>query len=323
MDLSPEMASAMHAFAAKVGEDTPVAVLGSGSRGDLGGALLPGTQVLRAPSGTVEHRRDELTVSVAAGTALFELESVLQEGAQTTGLATEGSTAGGTVGSAVATATGGLHGLRFGHMRDAVLGIAAVNASGSVVRAGGSTVKNVSGFDLCRLFTGSLGTLALIGALTLRTRPLPRATRWVRCDADPFEVAAMGGCVTSVLWDGSTTWLHLAGHQSDISTSLRSIESRCRPAGEGIGVVEGPPALPTNRWSVDPASLPAWSTTPPTEGPWVAEVGVGTVHVGEPHRRGTVPERLATLNRAIKDRFDPGHRFAPGRSPLGFRGATT
>lgn len=311
------MAAAMSGFAREVGTEGPVAVVGSGSRSHLGGELTAGTRVLAAPGGLIEHRRDELTVVVSAGTTLEDLEAVLRSADQTCSLLLPSSSPGTTVGSAVATARGGLHALSTGHMRDSVLGLDGVDAAGRLIRAGGDTVKNVSGFDLCRLLTGSLGTLVLIGAVTLRTRPLPRASQWVRWEADPFAPLDFPGRITSALWDRSALWLHLSGHDDDIDEALEHMASqRHRGAGAAPEPVDGPPALPAHQWSVDPARLHDWAQEPPTPGHWVAEMGVGTVHASEPQPHREAPGRVIELHRAIKERFDPGGRLAPGRSPL-------
>src|SRR5207237_3236629 len=84
---------------------------------------------------------------------------------------------GATVGGVLAVGRSGLRRLRFGPVRDTLLEARYVSAEGRLVKAGGPTVKNVSGFDLCRLLVGSLGTLGLLGAVVLRCRPRPAASR--------------------------------------------------------------------------------------------------------------------------------------------------
>ncbi|MEV6924798.1 FAD-linked oxidase C-terminal domain-containing protein [Dactylosporangium sp. NPDC051485] len=81
-----------------------------------------------------------------------------------------------TLGGNVATNAGGLHGLKYGNTGGYVLGVQAVLADGEVIRAGGRLLKDVAGYDLVRLLTGSEGTLAVLTELTLALRPAPAAS---------------------------------------------------------------------------------------------------------------------------------------------------
>ncbi|GAA2014306.1 glycolate oxidase subunit GlcD [Catenulispora yoronensis] len=82
-----------------------------------------------------------------------------------------------TLGGNVATNAGGLHGLKYGNTGGYVLGVEAVLADGEVIRAGGRLLKDVAGYDLVRLLTGSEGTLAVLTELTLALRPAPATSR--------------------------------------------------------------------------------------------------------------------------------------------------
>jgi glycolate oxidase len=81
-----------------------------------------------------------------------------------------------TVGGNVATNAGGLHGLKYGNTGSYVLGVQAVLGDGEIIRAGGRLVKDVAGYDLVRLLTGSEGTLAVLTELTLALRPAPQTS---------------------------------------------------------------------------------------------------------------------------------------------------
>ena len=81
-----------------------------------------------------------------------------------------------TLGGNVATNAGGLHGLKYGNTGGYVLGVQAVLADGEVIRAGGRLLKDVAGYDLVRLLTGSEGTLAVLTEMTLALRPAPAAS---------------------------------------------------------------------------------------------------------------------------------------------------
>jgi glycolate oxidase FAD binding subunit len=82
-----------------------------------------------------------------------------------------------TVGGVIATNDSGALRVRYGSVRDLLLGVTVVLANGTIARSGGRVVKNVAGYDLPKLFTGSFGTLGVLTEVTLRTYPLPHATR--------------------------------------------------------------------------------------------------------------------------------------------------
>ena len=164
-------------------------------------------------------------------------------------------------------------------------------------------MKNVSGFDLCRLFVGSLGTLAFVGDVILRTRPRSGASQWF-CSADgrdPFELFAGLYRPTSVLWDGVATWVLLEGHPLDV---------REQADAQDLVETDGPPPLPPHRHSLPPADLRHLS------GEFVAEIGVGLVHRPEPAAPRTASSPTALLHHRLKERFDPTGRLNPGRDPL-------
>ncbi|WP_257457011.1 FAD-binding oxidoreductase [Archangium lipolyticum] len=123
-----------------------------------------------------------------------------------------------TIGGNVATNAGGLCCVKYGVTGDAVLGLEAVLADGSVVRTGGRTVKNVAGYDLTRLFVGSEGTLGVVTEATLRLRPRPPpATTLVA--SFPTLVGA-GAAVTEIMASTRPSVLELMDR-----TTVRAVES--------------------------------------------------------------------------------------------------
>ena len=136
---------------------------------------------------------------------------------------------GATVGGVLAVGHSGLRRLGWGPVRDAVLEVRYVSAEGRLVKGGGPTVKNVSGYDLPRLFVGSLGTLGIIGEVVLRTRPVPAFERWyVHGGADPFELARLLYRVNSVLWDGEDDVGASSGDTPRTSRSRRVAQACAR-----------------------------------------------------------------------------------------------
>ncbi|TPW10209.1 MAG: putative oxidase [Acidimicrobiaceae bacterium] len=170
------------AFADEVGSVGPVTIVGRGTRG---GAVRD-VRCVTAPTGIEWIQADEMTVGCGAGTPIDELDAALREVGQRSVLP-----AGGTVGGALAMGRSGVRRLGDGPMRDILLQTRYVGADGSVVKAGGPTVKNVSGFDVCRLLVGSQGTLGFLGDVIVRTRPIALSSRWFVGDRrDPFAVLA-------------------------------------------------------------------------------------------------------------------------------------
>ena len=146
----------------------------------------------------------------------------------------------GTVGGALAVGRSDIRRFGYGPVRDVLLQARYVSARGEVVKAGGPTVKNVSGFDLCRLLVGSRGTLGFIGDVILRTRPR-RRTAMVHDDRRPVGVRRALYRPASVLWNGSATWALLEGHPHDVAAQAATaslMASDPRAAADGWPMVD-------------------------------------------------------------------------------------
>ncbi len=276
--------------------------VGGRTQWDVGVGVDPAVvaREVTPPEGIVALEAADMTVRARAGTTVAELDDALAAVGQTVAMP---PWAGATVGGVLAVGHSGLRQLGWGPVRDVLLEARVVSAEGRVVKAGGPTVKNVSGYDLCRLLVGSLGTLGLIGEVMLRTRPLPATERWLAGHADPFALVAQLHRPASVLWDGTTTWVLLDGHPSDVDAEA---------ALTGLADVAGPPDLPPHRWSLRPSEL----TMLAAPGRFVAQVGVGVVHADLPAPPRPVDPHVADLHRRVKAAFDPTRRLNPGRDPL-------
>lgn len=284
----------LEALAAEVGPPSsgPVTVQGLGTR--EGG--VPGVRCVVAPSGVGWFQPDEMTVSCGAATPVDDLQAVLAAHGQYVNLP-----GGGTVGGALAMGRSGLLRLGRGPIRDVLLQARYVSAAGEVVTAGGPTVKNVTGFDLCRLLVGSRGTLGVLGEVILRTRPLPAATMWFTGPVDPFTLARSLYRPAAVLWDGSTTWVCLEGHPDDIAAEA---------AAHALAPTDGPPGLPVGaRWSIAPSAVRTLAGT----GRFVAEVGVGIVHHEREAPSRPVDPVVRHLHERLRAELDPTGRLSPGR----------
>ena len=134
------------------------------------------TLSLRDDSGVVSYVPGDLTLTTRAGTTLAEIERITGEHDQWLPLDPFGSDEG-TIGATMATASAGPLATSFGLPRDLLLGLEFVNGRGEIVRAGGKVMKNVAGFDLSRLLTGSWGTLGVITEVTVRLYARPTVDR--------------------------------------------------------------------------------------------------------------------------------------------------
>nr|WP_225311892.1 FAD-binding oxidoreductase [Microbispora cellulosiformans] len=161
----------------------------------------------------LEHTPGDLVVRVQAGVTAEALASALA--AEHQELALDVPVPGTTVGGLLATGIAGPRGFRHGTARDLLIGITVVLADGTIARSGGKVVKNVAGYDLGKLFTGSYGTLGIIADATFRLRPLPAARAWV--------TASVGRPVTETVqpyvYEGKT----LDTTSTDVAAALRAM----------------------------------------------------------------------------------------------------
>lgn len=283
-------------FADEVSSDGPVTIAGLSTRG----GAVPSVRVVRAPGGIELIQPEEMTVSCGAGTPVHELAEALAAHGQMVAMPPTG-----TVGGALAVGHSGIKRLGRGPIRDTLLQTRYVSSAGRIVKAGGPTVKNVSGFDVCRLLVGSRGTLGFLGDVILRTWPLPAVSRWHGGPADPFDLLQRLYRPASILWDGTTTWVCLEGDAPDVDAQA----AVCR-----LPEVAGPPELPTaGRWSVRPSALRQFAADAmDADRRFVAEVGVGIVHHSAPPPERTLQPAVADLHRRIKHEFDADDRLNPG-----------
>jgi len=156
---------------------------GNGSKLDWGGRVGNSDQSLLALSThrinrLIEHAVGDLTVTVEAGMKFAELQSILGAAGQFWAI-DPAYPDRATIGGILATGDTGSLRQRYNSVRDMVLGLSFVRADGQIAKAGGRVVKNVAGYDLMKLLTGSYGTLGIVTQVTLRVYPLPPASETV------------------------------------------------------------------------------------------------------------------------------------------------
>ena len=221
------------AVAAAHAEGVPLALEGRGTKAAMLRPVQAGrTLSLRNLSGITFYKPEEMVISARAGTPLDEIEAALAERRQQIMAeppdlrAVMGSTAEavGTIGGTVACNLSGPRRVVGFAMRDLVLGVRFVNGTGEVLRSGGRVHKNVTGLDLCKLLSGSHGTLGVITEVTLKVGPAGERTATLALPVadEAAAVAALSAGLTSPYGVTGAAML---------------------PAGASAGGVSGPVAL--------------------------------------------------------------------------------
>lgn len=332
-----DLIAAEREVARVVGAAARVDPRGTGTHRAVGGVPPVDATVVRAPAGIVTYDAADLTVAVGAGTTVVDLAAVLAEAGQECALDPRDPSA--TVGGTLAAGLSGPRRARVGPLRDQLLEVRFAMADGRLVRAGGPTVKNVTGYDLPRLLVGSLGTIGVLTRVILRCRPQPAQVWWGASTDDPGEVRARCHRPATVAWDGTSTRVCLEGHPADV-------DAEARAAGlEASTPVEWPVGEHRGRASVAPDRISELGRALEGVGGvrWVAEVGVGTVHVatdaegalgaarehalhlggwllreaGAPGLDGFgIDLPNGALQARVRAEFDPTGKLAPGRMPI-------
>jgi glycolate oxidase FAD binding subunit len=202
-------AEAAAMVAAALADKQTLSIEGGGSKRHLGRMISPsGVLKLDALSGIISYEPDELVMTVRAGTPLREVEAALAEKNQC--LAFEPSSwsfdanAAPTIGGTIAAGVAGSRRVVLGGARDHIIGFRAVNGEGTIFKAGGKVVKNVTGYDLPKLAAGSFGTLFAMTEVTLRTYPRTRMpTSLVVRDLDIESACALLRRVAGSSWEAT------------------------------------------------------------------------------------------------------------------------
>ena len=153
--------------------------------------VRPGYGVdLRGLNAVIDYPARDMTITVQAGITLAHLQRLLAEENQR--LPVDVPLADrATLGGALAVNVSGPRRYGSGTLRDYVIGISTINDEGHETKAGGRVVKNVAGYDLCKLHIGALGTLGIISQVTLKLRPLPEARALVTLGCDDEALAGL------------------------------------------------------------------------------------------------------------------------------------
>jgi glycolate oxidase FAD binding subunit len=219
-----------------------VSVAGAGSKSALSRGATISTQNLR---GVLQYEPSEYTFTAMAGTPLADIQTMLGEHGQFLPFDPPLVEAGGTLGGTVAAGLSGPGRMRFGGVRDFLLGVKLVTGEGRVVFGGGKVVKNAAGFDIPKLMVGSLGRFGVLVELTFKVFPRPESyvtLRIPRSDlASSREAMARiaGSAQEPACLDfepPNILWLRLGGMSS---ASAKRIDCARSLVGGDIEVLEG------------------------------------------------------------------------------------
>jgi glycolate oxidase FAD binding subunit len=289
----------------------------------------------------VDWQPGDLTLVVEAGAPVGDVEAMLAERNQSMVLAEHA--AGSTIGGMIASGVSGYRRLRYGPSRDRMLEAVVASGDGRVFTSGGRVVKNVTGYDIPRLVTGSLGSLGVIGRVCLKLWPVPESAATIAVDVADFtrlyrplalleteagpaaylagtaeEVAGQAEAVGATVRPGlawpepltSSSQIELRVPAPLVSAAVAEVRaggSEAFRAQHGVGIVT--------------AGFPDWSAERLTALRSWAETNAGSaVVVAAPtagiDRWGT-PPASADLQRRVKQAFDPRRIMVPGRLPGG------
>ena len=265
----------------------------------------------------LEHAAGDLVVRAQAGVRLADLQQRLAPAGQW--LALDPPEPRATLGGVVAANASGPRRLRYGTVRDLIIGITVVLADGTVARAGGKVVKNVAGYDLAKLFCGSLGTLGMVAEAIFRLHPLPAATAVVTVQADSptqagqavqrllrstLEPSAVELGVGEWGWPGRLTVV-FEGIQPGVEAQAAAAVELLGQVGEAVVAGPGQTEAALNQLGALPfekAEFALKATFPPAElagvlgdlvggrlslgGPVSAHAATGVLWVASDHREG-------------------------------------
>ncbi|HYX29493.1 MAG TPA: FAD-linked oxidase C-terminal domain-containing protein [Pyrinomonadaceae bacterium] len=169
---------------------------GSSSLLEVGNWLARADVILRTRrmNKSITHEPADLVATAQAGITLREFQNQLCEQGQWLPIDPPDD-GNATLGGVIATGLSGPHELGYGPLRSFVIGMRVVLSDGTPIKCGGNVVKNVAGYDLCKLFTGSFGTLGVITEVIFKLRPLPAETRTIVASGPHAVLMSMGRAI--------------------------------------------------------------------------------------------------------------------------------
>jgi len=207
-----------------------LAIRGSGSKSFCSPTAAGNVLDARELSGIVEYEPNELVIVVRCGTRIAEVEKTMADAGQMLAFEPPHFGDGATLGGMVATGLSGPRRPYAGALRDFVLGCKVLDGKGDHLSFGGKVMKNVAGFDVSRLLTGSFGTLGVITEVAFKCLPLPKArqTRVFELDAQTAiermnRWYAEANPITATTWVGGKLFVRLAGAEPAVKSAASNL----------------------------------------------------------------------------------------------------
>jgi glycolate oxidase FAD binding subunit len=218
---------------AAIANEQPLEIVGHGSKRSIGHAMTTNAVLdISALNAVISYEPNELIVTLQAGAPLSDVLSLIDAKNQQFAFepintaALLGTPALGTIGGMIAAGLAGPRRIRAGGARDHLLGAHAVSGFGDSFKTGGKVVKNVTGYDLCKLLAGSWGTLSVMTDVTLKVMPKPEAERTLLLRG--LDDAVANKAMTAAL-----------GSPYDVSAAAHLPKSAFRAKTDGLGAVAG------------------------------------------------------------------------------------
>lgn len=268
-DASRVMKAAAH-------EGVSVGFAGSGTGLELGGiGRFDLGMVSSGLSEIIDYQPEDLTVVVGSGVDVRSLENQLRAGRQTTLLPS--GVPGRTVGGVIAEGASSYSRLKYGPTRDRVLEVTIATGYGEQVRGGGRVVKNVTGYDLPRLVTGSMGSLGFIGTVCLKLWPMPAISLVVRVDDAAMALASLFRPV-SVLETDQGDFVTLEGSEGDVRAQVVAVGGEVDEGGSPPPI--DLPIAASIRIAPRSIALGIGALRDAQADQWIAQHGVGVIEAG-------------------------------------------
>jgi glycolate oxidase FAD binding subunit len=228
--VDPALAALVDRVQAARAAGTPLELRGGGTKAFYGGPPAGEPLDLRPLAGISCHEPTELVVTVRAGTLLSDLEATLAAHGQFLPFEPPRFAPGGTVGGMVAAGLAGPARASAGGVRDYLLGATLLDGRGELLSFGGTVMKNVAGYDICRVLAGSMGVLGIVCEVSLKVLPRPTATATLRFEMDQAralkQLNVWGGqplpLSASAWWD-ETLVLRLSGARAAVASAQQQL----------------------------------------------------------------------------------------------------